>query len=155
MIDLIRNFTSLKLNAFNGALVSSSCSVCSLVLVLRVAIWLIVLFVLRVRQQIGQNTRLPTAEREWEGEKGEGREREVEAVQLRQLARRVHNNLNARHTKERARQLQLWHSGHSWCSSCCCCSWKWLRDRTQCNGLHLNPGAVATKLARQRDSSAR
>lgn len=63
---------------------------------LRVAIWLIVQFVLRVRQQIGQNTRLPTAEREWEGEKGE---REVEAVQLRQLARRVHNNLNARHTK--------------------------------------------------------
>lgn len=70
MIDLIRNFTSLKLNAFNGALVSSSCSVCSLVLVLRVAIWLIVQFVLRVRQQIGQNTRLPTAEREWEREKG-------------------------------------------------------------------------------------
>lgn len=65
---------------------------------LRVAIWLIVQFVLRVRQQIGQNTRLPTAEGGGEYGKGESEEEAVGTV-LRQLARRVHNNLNARHTK--------------------------------------------------------
>lgn len=96
LIDLIRNCTSLKLRCFNKTLVSTSCRVCSLVHVLRVAIWLIVQFVLRVRQQIGQNTRLPTAEKvEGEGERGE----EAVGTVLRQLARRVHNNLNARHTK--------------------------------------------------------
>lgn len=122
------------------------------------SIWLIVQFVLRVRQQIGRSTRFPRqAQSRLPFRFHSARSGHLLVERRSAPACRVHNNLNARHTKWHGKDKQR----SSSVSGAACpaptpapaaalANCKWLRDRMHCSGLHLNPKAAATKLARQR-----